>query len=246
MIGRFVMQSGLTAARRLGQCHLPRHEHSVRTMIVNLALAYDDGWEYHLSHLIHVRMMMLRVLLAELMNREDVLFGVPKGRQCLTRLLEQTMEPLEPSVVFLDFSGVASATVSFLREGPLAYRQHVRGRSSTLYPVFANLAPSVADSLGEYLTASRDAVYGCDLTARDQVTNPRLIGQLEPKQRLTFDAVEASEGVTAAELARQVGEEIQITAWNNRLSALVQKGLIFETSEGRRKVYRSIFTKEII
>jgi hypothetical protein len=146
------------------------------------------------------------VLIKDVVEGQDVLFGVPMGRQCFAKLLEHTTEPPQPSVVFLDFEGVVSATVSFLREGPLAYRQHLRGRSSTLYPVFANLALPVADSLADYLTASRDAVFACEFV-NGRVINPRLIGQLEPKQKLTFDAVMAAEAVTAAELAREAGDE---------------------------------------
>jgi hypothetical protein len=190
---------------------------------------------------------MDRLLVTELMDGEDVLFGVPMGRQCFAKLLERTTEPPQPLVVLLDFEGVTSATVSFLREGPLAFRQHLRGRSSTLYPVFANLTLPVADSLADYLTASRDAVFACEFT-NGHVMNPRLIGQLEPKQRLTFEAVVAAEAVTAADLARDAGDEddVRVTAWNNRLAALVQKGLLMETREGRRKTFRSIFAKEAI
>jgi hypothetical protein len=189
-----------------------------------------------------------RVGIRQLMGGQDVLFGVPMGRQCFAKLLDHTTEPLQPSIVLLDFEGVGSATVSFLREGPLAYRQHLRGQFSTLYPVFANLAAPVADSLAEYLTTSRDAVFACDHSPQAHMTNPRLLGQLEPKQKLTFEAVVSAEGATAAELARAAGDDdgVLVTAWNNRLAALVQKGLLVETRTGRKKTFRSIFTREAI
>lgn len=192
-------------------------------------------------------MKPIRVPIRELMDDEDVLFGVPKGRQCFARLLEGTTEPPQPAIVFLDFHEVASATVSFLREGPLAYRQHVRGQASNLYPVFANLAPAVADSLSDYLTSSRDAVFACELDPSGRATKLTLLGQLEPKQKLTFEAVVATEGVTAADLAREAGDDdVHVTAWNNRLAALAQKGLLIETRQGRKKIFRSLFAGEAI
>ena len=94
----------------------------------------------------------MRVRIADLMNRQDVLFGTEMGRACLAKMVAETRETQEPEALFLDFGDVAAATVSFLREGPLAYRRMLREGGSTLYPVFSNLAPPVMDSLGEYLT----------------------------------------------------------------------------------------------
>jgi hypothetical protein len=192
-------------------------------------------------------MTTLEMRLKQLMDGAEVLFGVPMGRQCFAKLLECTVEHSEHTIVLLDFREVAAATVSFLREGPLAYRQHLRSRSSTLYPVFANLAPSVSDSLAEFLTASRDAVFVCQLTSSGEIGSPKLIGHLEPKQQLTFDAVIAADSVTAAELASGASEDddVSVTAWNNRLAALVQKGLLVETRQGRKKIFRSLFAREI-
>lgn len=190
---------------------------------------------------------MICMPVRDVMDGQDVLFGVPMGRQCFAKLLERTTEPPEPSIVLLDFQGIAAATVSFLREGPLAYRQHLRGRSSTLYPVFANLEAPVVDALTDYLTSSRDAVFACEIAADGLPKNPRLIGQLEPKQRLTFEAVRVAGGVTAAELAQEADDDdVRVTAWNNRLAALVQKGLVIESRKGRKKTFRSMFPEETI
>jgi hypothetical protein len=193
-------------------------------------------------------MAMIRIRLKDVMGGQDVLFGVSMGKQCLLKLLESASAPETPTLVVLDFQEVASATVSFLREGPLAYRKHLRkGTSSNLYPVFANLSEAVADSLIDFLTASRDAVFACEIGADDTVANPRLLGQLEPMQRLTFEAVLGSEGVTATDLARgNVEGGVQVTAWNNRLVALAQKGLLIETREGRQKTYRTLFAEEAV
>lgn len=182
----------------------------------------------------------MRVSIEGLMDGEQVLFGVAMGRACLAKLMDKVDEPDNPEPVFLDFGSVASATVSFLREGPLGFRDLLRSRSSNLYPVFANLEPAVEDSLGEFLAAQRDAVFACDLSGSDTAGNPRVLGQLEAKQRLTFEAVRDLGEVTAGELAKQREgpEAVGVTAWNNRLAALALKGLVMEFRSGRSKVYK--------
>lgn len=182
----------------------------------------------------------MRIYIRDLMDREDVLFGVAGGRACLAKLLGAATEAAEPTVLFLDFSGVISATVSFLREGPLAFREMLRSKSSNLYPVFANLTPAVSDSLAEFLSTVRDAVFACDLTEGGAVGDVRILGQLEPKQDLTFRAVVEFGKVTAGELAAMQAdvEEVGVTAWNNRLAALSGKGLLMEYRNGRRKTFK--------
>lgn len=181
----------------------------------------------------------MRLSIKVLMADEDTLFGVTAGRTCLSRLVEAIEEPDSPTLLFLDFGGVAIVTVSFLREGPLAFRELLGAQSSNLYPVFANLASPVADSLRDYLEMSGDAVLACDLSDGNVPTNTRLVGRLEPKQRLTFEAVHARSEATARQLAEECADEdIGVTAWNNRLAGLVAKRLLVETRSGRSKTFR--------
>ena len=180
------------------------------------------------------------------MNGEESLFGVPAGRACLSKLIEEAQETDSAATLFLDFDGIASATVSFLREGPLAFRELLGTRSSNLYPVFANLTPPVVDSLRDYLDLVGDAVFACDL-GRDEVPrNTQLIGRLESKQRLTFDAVRIRRETTAAQLAEECGdkEDVGVTAWNNRLAGLVAKRLLVEVRSGRSKKFRLALEQE--
>lgn len=182
----------------------------------------------------------MRVSIRDLMAGEETLFGVPAGRACLSRLIEETAEVDSPALLFLDFAGVAAATVSFLREGPLAFRALLGTRGSNLYPVFANLAPPVVDSLQDYLDRTGDAVFSCDLGPDAAPANTRLIGRLEAKQRLAFDAVRQRSEATAGQLAAECQEEdaVGVTAWNNRLAGLVEKRLLVEVRQGRSKTFR--------
>jgi hypothetical protein len=83
-----------------------------------------------------------------------VLAGALNGKAALSRLMaETTVEPLAPEPIFLDFSEVEVATASYLRESVLAFRDHVRNRQSTFYPVIANANEAVCDELAELTRA---------------------------------------------------------------------------------------------
>lgn len=185
-------------------------------------------------------MTMTRIVIADLMEHPEILFGARMGRSCLQRLLANTPGVNEPTVLFLDFTRIRSATVSFLREGPLTYRTVLRSTKSSLYPVFANLNPPVVDSLDQFLSSVGDGLLQCEMDDTGAPRNVRLLGRLDPKQELTFAAVRQLGEVTATRLAsaRWEGEVVGITAWNNRLAALNAKGLAMEFRKGRGKSFR--------
>ena len=136
------------------------------------------------------------------------------------------------------------ATASFLRESVLAFRDLVRGRRSTFYPVVANANDAVRDELVELMRARGDVLMACALDAHGGVTEVGLIGDLDPKQRMTFDIVREHGETDAGELMRTYGESEGLkhtTAWNNRLAALAARGLLMEVSQGRAKRYRPLF-----
>jgi len=184
----------------------------------------------------------MRIRMSELGNA-DVLAGAINGRKVLAKLLERTdKEPTVPEPVFLDFAGVNVATASFLRETILAYRDTVRRRRSNFYPVVANANQVVEDELKVLVSSDADVLMLCLLDENDQPHQPRLLGRLDPKQRLTFDLVQRRQETDAAELMREHRETegVKQTAWNNRLSALANMGLVVELSEGRAKRYRPL------
>ena len=184
----------------------------------------------------------MRIHIAKLVGAK-VLAGALSGRKVLAKLLELTrQEPLEPDPVFLDFAGVNVATASFLRETVLAYRDAIRRRRSNFYPVIANTNDLVEEELNILVTSDGDVLMLCTLDENNHPHEPRLLGKLDPKQRLTFDLVQQRRETDAAELMRVHGknEGVQQTAWNNRLSALASLGVVIELSEGRAKRYRPL------
>lgn len=175
----------------------------------------------------------------------DVLAGAPFGRRVFATLLEATSsEPDEPEPVFLDFSDVTVATASFLRETVFGFRNTVRQRRSNLYPVVANASELVVGELKVLVEQQGDVLMLCSLDKRGKPKEAHLLGDLDPKQRITFDLVRKRGETDAAELMREHGKseqkEVGQTAWNNRLAALAGLGLVIELSQGRAKRYRPL------
>ncbi|HEY3743950.1 MAG TPA: hypothetical protein VGL53_29100 [Bryobacteraceae bacterium] len=181
----------------------------------------------------------------ELSGDAAVLSGAPRGQEVFSKLIKAALsEPSSPEAIFLDFTGVEVATASYLRESVLAFRDFVRGRRSMLYPVVANANPVIQEELRELLKFRGDAIMTCTLTAEGEVSESGLLGNLEPKQRITYDLVLKKGETDAGELMRDLGntEGMQhTTAWNNRLSSLAALGIVVEMTKGRTKRYRPLF-----
>jgi hypothetical protein len=184
----------------------------------------------------------MRISLQALGTGSSVLAGKQAGQRVFTKLVEATAEPPQtPQALFLDFTGVEVATASFLRESILAFRDHIRGRRSHYYPVVANANETVQDELLELLRSRGGALMACTLSGNDTVTEPMLVGELEPKQRMTFDLVAKHGETDAGQLMRDHADTRHATAWNNRLSSLAALGLVMEVAQGRSKRYRRLF-----
>lgn len=173
----------------------------------------------------------------------QMLAGALSGRKVYAKLLELTArEPGEPEPIFLDFEGVEVATASFLREAVLNFRDTVRHRRSNFYPVIANASDDVAEELNVLLVPRRDVLMLCSFKNGKPGT-PRLLGDLEPKQQVTFELVKKRGETNAAELyEHHNSDKVEQTAWNNRLAALAGLGLIVELSQGRAKRYRPLLS----
>lgn len=180
----------------------------------------------------------MRYRLIDLMDGRTVLPGSIPGRKLLTALIAATPSSNAPTTIFLDFDGIEVATASFLREAVVGFRDYARLSLQNIYPVVANLSPAVREELEFFIRARGDALWSCDLDAKGAVTGARVIGELDPAQRATFDAVTQLGAVSAPELATRFAEKsIGPTAWNNRLSGLAAKGLLVERRQGKSKSF---------
>jgi hypothetical protein len=173
-----------------------------------------------------------------------ILAGTPRGRKVLAQMVESTaVEPVVPEMVFVDFTDVDVATASFLRETVLAFRDTVRRRRSNFYPVIANANDLVAEELAVLVAPRGDVLMLCSLDKKGRPHDQRLVGELDPKQKITFELVKQRKETDAAELMRDHNGSEGVkhqTAWNNRLAALADLGLVIELSQGRAKRYRPL------
>lgn len=174
----------------------------------------------------------------------NILSGAIRGQEVLAKLIKAIAnEPPSPEPLFLDFRNVDVATASFLRESVITFRQLIRNRRSMLYPVIANANSDVCEELAELARARGETVMTCRLSASGEAVRAVLIGDLDPKQKLTFNAVIERGETDAGELKNSFDhtENIGATAWNNRLASLVALGLIMEVHQGRAKRYKPLF-----
>jgi hypothetical protein len=180
----------------------------------------------------------LRHRLIDLTGGQTVLSGANPGRKLLSALIAATPSSEVPTAAFLDFARIEVATASFLREAVIGFRDYARQSLRNVYPVVANLPPAVAEELEFFVRARGDVLWSCELDAGDTVVSARLIGELDPAQRSTFDAAVELGAITAPELAARFADQrIGPTAWNNRLSALASKGLLVERKQGKSKSF---------
>lgn len=185
---------------------------------------------------------MVRIRLCEVAGT-DVLAGARAGRATMGRLLELVGDgPRESELLYVDFEGVKVATASYLRESVVEFRDAVRRRWTRWYPVLANAEKSVIEELGILMASRRDVLVCCVLDQDGRPSAPRLVGELEPKQRVAFDLVQRLGEADAGELMAESGETENVgqTAWNNRLASLSRLGVLMELSDGRAKRYRPL------
>jgi hypothetical protein len=184
----------------------------------------------------------LHIDLRLLTGGERILAGAQPGRSLFGQLVAKASAPSEPEPAFLDFSGVEVATASFLRESVVAFRDYARSTVPNLYPVVANAVEAITEELAFFLRHRSDAVWACDIDAASVVRNARLIGELDDVQRETFDRVLKLGAATAPTLAAAGGSEAGVgpTAWNNRLSNLVNRGLLIERRGGKTKTFAPV------
>ncbi|HMU22843.1 MAG TPA: hypothetical protein PKC48_11160 [Sphingorhabdus sp.] len=174
---------------------------------------------------------------------DAVCAGSHAGRTVLGKLLALTScEPSSPSALFLDFSEVEIATVSFLRESILAIRDFLRSRKSNYYPVLTNANQQIRDEFEIILSLKNEAFLHCHLESDGRKTNITVLGRLDEKIKHVLNVIQDRGEIDAGELQREFGaaEGVQQTAWNNRLAALAAAGLVIETSRGRAKRYWSL------
>jgi hypothetical protein len=175
-------------------------------------------------------------------GEEPILAGRLSGKRAFLAALETLPTMVEPTLVLLDFAGVALATSSFLSESILPLRDLLRLRGQPGYVVAANLKDEVREEMEEMLRRSGDALITCSVTTSGQIGDMQLCGKLEDKLHETLCLVSRKGETTAARLHKEsrFADPVGATAWNNRLASLAAKSLVVEILQGRTKKYRPV------
>jgi hypothetical protein len=166
------------------------------------------------------------------------LAGVSRARHLFSRLVTHTADTTPKGVLILDFSGVADASASFLRESVLAFRDYVRAYQPELYPVLANLSAAVREELHALMRDRREAVMIC--TLHDGIVSaPEVLGALESGAALALDIVRRRTQVTLGDLRNET-PKILGPVWNNRLASLIRQGFVIPSADSRGRMYRFV------
>lgn len=187
--------------------------------------------------------MRQEISVFELSGKSKILSGATRGQLFFGKLVTAVTRQAVPQPLFLNYNGVELMTSSFFRAAILPFRDYCVDKLG-LYPVLANISsPETLDEINVVVEPKRDAVIICKLSSRGEVSDAQVVGVLDEKQQLTLNAVLEEKEADASilkERHQDPSDEIGITGWNNRLAALVVKGLLIEFKKGRGKLYRPV------
>lgn len=138
----------------------------------------------------------------------------------------------------IDFADVRIATVSWLREGPLALCKYAAALRPDLRFVVTGLSQLVREELEVALEATGTVLIAVDLGPGTH-SAPIVLGRLDPALRDTLQAVESRPEFDATFVSRAI-PGVGPSAANNRLSALETKGILTSERRGRSRFYRPL------
>ncbi|MCA9304954.1 MAG: hypothetical protein KDA16_00345 [Phycisphaerales bacterium] len=143
-----------------------------------------------------------------------------------------------PKICALECGGVEFATASFVREAVFGTRDALRRAGVSTQLVLVNAESVVQEEILLVARALGSSVVHALMSSRG-IAKPTLLGELDEAQRETLDLVLRLGEATASDLAAEK-PSVKPTAWNNRLTALVGRGVLTEGRRERHKVYRPV------
>jgi hypothetical protein len=173
------------------------------------------------------------------------------------RPLRERIHSSDEEVVVLDFSGIESATASYLKATIIWLIQC--GRSSTrirrnsapygahdpiplaIYPAVIGLTNDVREELDAVLPGYRLPCLEVLRLSRGKILRAALHGPLDEALSDTLSALTQSGSGTASSLCELYPDrKIMTTGWNNRLADLHELRLATRKKEGRQWVYKPV------
>lgn len=139
----------------------------------------------------------------------------------------------------IDFKGVKIATVSWLREAVVALKLFAAVLRPDIDLVAVNLSDLVREELAVALEATNNVMIVSDLIADSVLHQPAVLGRLDFALRETLNAIGQLPESDAPILAKVV-PYLGLSAANNRLASLEEKGILTSEKRGRKRVYRPV------
>lgn len=172
------------------------------------------------------------------LGQSNVLAGAAAGYDVQRKTLE-ALASARTELCCLDFSAVECATASFLREAVFGVRDAAKRAELNVQIVVSNASPVVQEEISLAAKSLGTSVVHATLGGRNTAPQGRVLGILDEAQRETLELVIRRGEATATDLT-EVNPNVKLTAWNNRLATLVQRGLVTESRRDRHKLFRPI------
>jgi uncharacterized protein DUF4325 len=168
---------------------------------------------------------------------QNILSGKEPGKELLPKLIAQA--PDAPGeIIAVDFASIDVVTASFFREAFRAFRDYARN-SLQCAVVFTNASDATIEE-AKILALQMSDVFVFANLADGHLSSGRVVGHLEEKQALTLKLVTTLGEADARKVREHSGDSTGQSVWNNRLAALLAKGILVERAEGRSKIYRPL------
>lgn len=167
----------------------------------------------------------------------SILAGAAAGSAAQKRIMV-ALAGRPPKICALDCAGVEFASASFVREAVFGTRDALRRAGVSTQLVLVNAESVVQEEVLLVARALGSSVVHALMSPRG-LAKPTLLGELDEAQRETLDLVLRLGEATASDLVAE-NPSVKPTAWNNRLTALVGRGVLTEGRRERHKVYRPV------
>jgi DNA-binding transcriptional ArsR family regulator len=178
---------------------------------------------------------MCNTILVTDLARSTELAGAADG-EAWFQAARQRLDTEEAGLLALDFNDVRLATVSWLREGPLALRTYASAMRPDIVIFAGNLSDFVREELEVALEATGNVMIAADISPDFDVHRPTVMGHLDPALHDTLRVVQGQSEFDALFVSRAL-PHVGLSAASNRLAALEVKGILKSERRGRARVY---------
>jgi hypothetical protein len=171
-------------------------------------------------------------------TQQTFLVGAGAGREMFREIVGALEINREVGTVMVDLKGIDHVSASYFREAFVAFRNYCRTQGTQV--VFVNAGQSTLEDASLLADQAKD-VYLFGDEDRTEISNVHVVGRLDPKLDTTLKMLLDLGQGDAKTLKERSSEVTVITAWNNRLAALVSLGVLVEQRSGKTKIYRPVF-----